>query len=179
MAALLVGAACQRSPDASNAIAPPRAAPDAPAYSPFVVEVHGDVPYRTITFKQVGSLSASVDRGRLFEALAESLVLDLVETEGHLTVGSAYAPEVAQPSFHRACGAAHIYVDFWEEEGDPPGWGFSLWSGCGPGSRFALESVQSPARPRDEVVDQVAPLSERIARALGRARAQGCFRRAC
>jgi hypothetical protein len=155
--------------------------PEVPAtaalYSPFVVQVRGEAPFREITFKQVGSISNDVDRARLFETLAESLALDLAQSEADWSVATNYSPEVAEPAFHRACGAAHIYVDFWERGGGEPGWGYSLWSGCSMDDRFALEDVA--ASRSDEVTDWVAPLTERIARSIEHAHATSCFRAEC
>ena len=182
LGALSLAVACvDAAPPAPSGARPAEVAPEAPdatpLYSPFVVQVRGEAPFREITFKQVGSFSSEVDRVRLFETLAESLALDLAQSEADWSVGTNYAPEVAEPAFHRACGAAHIYVDFWERGGGEPGWGYSLWSGCGMGDRFAMEDV--PASPSEEVTDWVAPLTMRIAKAIERAHATACFRAEC
>lgn len=176
VAALALTVACVDPAASPEPVASVEAAPE-PVYSPFVVEVRGEAPFREITFKQVGSLSADVDRARLLETIAESLALDLARSRDDWSVATQYAPEVAEPAFHRACGAAHIYVDFWERGGGEPGWGYSLWSGCGMEDRFAMEDV--PAHPTEEVTDWVAPLTQRIARALERAHATSCFRAEC
>lgn len=162
-------------PEAVEAMAAPEVSP--PQYSPFVVQVEGEAPFREITFKQVGSFQSEVDRAHLFEAVAESLALDLAGASSDWSVATTYAPEVAEPAFHRACGAAHIYVDFWERGGGEPGWGFSLWSGCSMEDRFALADVAVP--PTEEVTEWVAPLTREIARALTRAQATSCFRAEC
>ncbi len=166
---------------AGEAPAPPEGpAPEeaeGPVYSPFVVTVDGAAPYRSITFKQVGSLVSDVDRAVLFEALAESLVLELQGETHEFVSHMSYDPSVAQPGAHLACGAAQIYVDFWERSGAEPGFGFSLWSGCSEDDRFALEDVE--AGSEGEITAWIEPLSRGIAAALRRAGSTGCYQRSC
>lgn len=168
---LLALAACRESTSAP--VAPRETAPVA-VYSPFVVQVRGDVPYQQISFKQVGEPIASVDPAVLFEAIAESVALELSVGAGGLISETIYDPRVTDPAVHKACGAAQIYVDFWQES---DGFGYSLWSGCGEESRFALDQVGAPEQ--ESVADQVTPLARAIARRLSRATETRCFQRTC
>lgn len=149
-----------------------------PTYSPFVVHVQGEVPYRRVSFKQVGPPLASVDRTLLFESIAESLALELGRTEQRLTSETRFTPEVQDPANHLACGSAHIYVDFWNEGSQShPVYGFSMWSGCGEESLFAKDAVEAPSEA--DLPDQVLPLARRIAERLDHAAKTSCFRRSC
>jgi hypothetical protein len=150
--------------------------PIAPLHSPFAVEVQAELPFTQISFKQVGSFRSEGDRARLFETIAESVAYELTHGPTAWSSETAYTPELADPSHHVACGAAHIYVDFWEKDGD--GWGFSLWSGCGEESRFAVGDVPVAA-PVPNLTDRVQPLAQRIASALARAHRSDCYRARC
>lgn len=147
-----------------------------PLYSPFVVEVGGQAPFRTISFKQVGTFRSEADRVLLFEALAESLSRDL--TDASFEASLSYAPEVAAPSAHLACGSAHIYVDFWETQSD--GYGFSLWSGCRDDSRFAHHELAPGEMPHtDDLATRMEHFTKPIRDALVRAIDVDCFEASC
>lgn len=165
-------------PVASAPTDPEPVAEAPPRYSPFVVEVEGDVPFRRITFKQVGPPLMSVDPSLHFEALAQSLALELSSPARQLSSETRFDPDVQDPNFHLACGSAHIYVDYWNQ-GSPtePEYGFSLWSGCSADARFAEDAVNAPTEAT--LADQVIPLAKRIAERLDQATQSRCFRRSC
>ncbi|NJK89625.1 MAG: hypothetical protein HC923_09605 [Myxococcales bacterium] len=137
--------------------------------------MHDDLPFQRITFKQVGSHRSDIDAHLLFEVLAEAVAMDLHEVSGW-RAHSSFVPEIADPSAHLACSAAHVYVDFWETASPETGWGFSLWSGCTESDRFALGAVVSSS---EDLVQWVKPLSEEIAGTLRDAQIRSCWTRSC
>ncbi len=154
-------------------------APPTPVYSPFVVDLEGDGPFHVISFKDVGMSLPPDERAATYESLAESLNMALMSGPVSLDGSVRHAPETTAPSAHVTCETGHLYVDVWRSSSSPghEDWGYSLWSGCGPGDEFAHESVPAPAS--EDLTTRVAPLAEGIARSLSGAMDRGCFTRTC
>ncbi len=184
LGSLIFAAACQKSPSSRASEPAPglvtvkeTAAPPAEvAYSPFVINVKNQsLPFRQISFKQVSSGERAMD-GALFETLAEAVALELSQQQKPISSELSYSPAAADPQNHLACGAAHIYVDFWQSDA-PARWGFSLWSGCEEESQFAWEEIASPRKKA--LIDEIKPLSSQIASKINKATQTGCFRKTC
>lgn len=142
--------------------------PPTHAYSPFAVRVAGHPAFEVITFKRVGhAVPDSSDPSH--EEFAASLAANL-SAEGVLMTEVVHVPELLDPNAHVFCDADHLYVDYWATS---PGWGYSLWSGCGEDERFAWsEFPVSEGDPLDA-------LSLEIINALATADQTGCYRREC
>ena len=134
-------------------------------YSPYVVNVEGEAPYRTITFKDAGLADEPGKLPEVYEEIAQSLSLAL-GSELNLAAEVTYSEELTHAEAHLACETEHIYVDLWQAASEERV-GFSLWSGCGEDARFALSEAD-----RDE-------LAHNIASALDRATATNCFQTNC
>lgn len=178
---LLAFAACTRapvdaasgSPDAAGCVGE---AGIASPYSPFGVRVDGHGAFRFISFKHAGAEPLDPD-DPVFEALAESVALELRSGVEALTTEVVHAPELRDPHNHTFCAGSHLYVDFWRSPG-PARWGYSLWSGCGDDDRFAWREVQASIAP-DALLNALSRVSRDLASTLSRADAAGCYQRRC
>ncbi len=149
-----------------------------PAYSPFVLKIaSSEVPFDTISFKNVGLQTSQEDADVLYETLAESLSLEL-STQASFPVPTevVHNTDILNPDNHKSCGSKHIYIDVWEQSA-PAMWGYSLWSGCDEDSQFAWR--QLPQHSHQDLTQTVHPLTQDIAAHLRRATQTGCFSKNC
>lgn len=148
-----------------------------PLYSPWVVRVSDErARFSEISFKDVGMMSVpEAERADVYEAIAESLAVELGHDEGLSLPGEVhYSEAMSDPSNHLSCAARHVYVDLWDGTA-PSRWGYSLWSGCGDEDQFAWREI---ARPRDSDA-AIASLTRSIASSLRDAVRTGCYTRQC
>lgn len=170
--------ACQRS-----GVVPPDpgvAAQDSALYPAFYLSLDGDVPFRTISFKDVSLQTMDSDPSSpVYEALAESLGYAIAASP---TWGTSALVEhdvsLSDPGNHRFCGNRHLYVDVWRSEG-PERLGYSLWSGCMEHDQFAWQELSLPWSENGDVVGLVEPLSQSIVDSVSAALESGCFKAAC
>ena len=147
-------------------------------YSPFTVKLE-EGPFEVVSFKDVGLMSEEpVASDPLLETIAESLSHKLGGDAG-LSAQVQYSTEIMDPSNHCACESSHLYVDLWRVSTPAPGWGYSLWSGCGEDDQFAWRQVEAAAVGEGDLVELVEPLTRSIFKDLTDATARGCFRRSC
>ena len=148
------------------------------SYSPFVVHMSRseDLPFRAISFKDVGMSLPEDERVIAYETLAESLSLELQRVMDDLSVEVRHTVEILDPSAHLACEGHHIYVDLWRAG---EGWGYSLWSGCGEEDEFAHQEVALPRVAVAGTAESFEPLTRDIVASLVAATRTGCFSRNC
>ena len=149
------------------------------SYSPFVMHLdHEELPFGAISFKDVGMSLPDDHQVFAYEALAESLSLELQRGVADLSVEVRHTVEILDPAAHVACEGRHIYVDLWKAGS---GWGYSLWSGCGEDDEFAHREVASVSEAAADTGDAATfePLTRDIARSLLAAVESGCFTRHC
>ena len=139
-------------------------------YSPFEVVVDGNVPYDVISFKDVGLGLTRTEQAFAYEAIADSLSLEISAVLA-VRARSSFVPARAHPSFHQSCEARRVYVDLWRPGGR--GWGYSLWSGCREDDNFALQEL-----PKADA-SQVEELTRSIAASLAHATHASCFAKHC
>lgn len=171
--ALLVLSACSPDRPVAHLAAPPHE----PQYSPWVLEVESaQASFDEISFKDVGLVSVGPgERTQVYERIAESLAHELTgHSELAMSSHVRFSEAMSDPSNHLSCMSRHVYVDLWESQ-TPDRIGYSLWSGCGEGDRFAWEEIE---RPRDDS-GAIASLTRSIAGSLREAVRTGCFQRAC
>lgn len=177
------GASDTEAPQAEHAAhveateAPPAA--ERSPYSPYAVHLADHDRFHLVTFKDVGMNLFSPDRAMLYEALAQSVALQMSvlpgpEWRAELIHDASYA----DPANHLSCESEHIYVDVWTGE-DPDRWGYSLWSGCGEDDQFAWEELNDPLDARAPAHESVEGLARRIVEQLSEADESGCFTRNC
>lgn len=179
LSTLLLLSACSVSETPSEP-SPPEPAPTEPTaealYSPFVIDVaHDHLPFRQITFKDVGMSLAPEDRAHVYELVAEELREGLSEAGIHARV--SHDVRWSEPEHHLACQSEHIYVDMWHggsEDGSGT-WGYSLWSGCEAESEFGRGDVP---HEHDGAV-AAHPLARHIAQRIQTAADAHCFRKRC
>ena len=144
-----------------------------PSYSPFVLQMSTELPFSSISFKDVGMSVAPAHRALVYEEVAESVALALAsDPELPMSSEVLYSEDAADPSSHTACGNAHIYVDVWAPAGHER-WGYSLWSGCSEADRFAWHEVDR------ETSQDIDALARGIASSLKQAVRTKCFVRSC
>lgn len=148
-------------------------------YSPFVVRLdrhRGELPFDTISFKDVGMSVSSSSRPYVYESIAQSLSNELASHPAQPVASRVvYSKEIVDPSAHLHCESGHIYVDIWQDASNDT-WGYSLWSGCGEEDQFAHEQLGAAG---DGSLASVEPLTRDIASSLHRALETGCFTRRC
>lgn len=158
-------------PGCPKPVASDRSRATVPAkYSPFEVVIDGDLPYDVISFKDVGLGLDHAEQAFAYEAIAESLSLEIPAVLA-VQARSRFVPGRAHPSRHQSCEARHVYVDLWRPGGH--GWGYSLWSGCGEDANFALQEL-----PKADG-SQVDELARAIAASLAHATRTACFAKHC
>lgn len=177
LCALLASACSQReTPREPSPVVDVVPAAAEPLYSPFVIDVaHEQLPFRQITFKDVGMSLAPEDRAHVYELVAEELREGL--REAGIDASVSHDVRWSEPAHHLACQGQHIYVDMWQAgQGDGTGnWGYSLWSGCEAESEFGRGDVPSE---RDGAV-AAQPLARHIAQRIQDAADTHCFRKRC
>ncbi len=164
---------------AAGAAQPQADEPPPQHYSPFVINLHNSEVFHKISFKDVGARTTEAERAALYEALAESLRFEL-KTHQHLKLQGevTYDEAITDPRNHLACGAYHLYVDFWRSS-QPDRWGYSLWSGCGDDDNFAWQEVAYAPSAAQPLTSQVQPLAKHIAQTLGDATSRSCYQKVC
>lgn len=147
-------------------------------YSPFIITLEGGGQFERISFKEVGkNLQKKETHLEVYEAIAESLAMELgKEAKLSMNAQVEYDTSILDPANHVSCGAAHLYVDFWQSA--PGKWGYSLWSGCGEEDNFAWHEVASSFVAAD-VVDRVQPLARGIVNSLKVATRKKCYQKTC
>lgn len=164
--------------EAQGATAAPPAAERSP-YSPYAVHLADHERFHLVTFKDVGMNLFSPDRALLYEALAQSVALQMSVLPGpQWRAELIHDASYADPANHLSCESEHIYVDVWTGE-DPDRWGYSLWSGCGEDDQFAWEELSDPLDARAPAHESVESLARRIVEELSEANESGCFTRNC
>lgn len=160
------------APAHAAAAAPAEPAPT-PTYSPFVLQMSSELPFSSISFKDVGMSVSADERALVYEEVAQSLAYALA-ADPDLPMSSEvlYSEAAADPASHTACGNAHIYVDVWAPAGHER-WGYSLWSGCSEEDRFAWHEVDREAE------DDIDALARGIASSLKHAVRTKCFVHRC
>ena len=178
LGALFLSGACNTSePLAEVQTLVENSPPARPLYSPFVVDLaHEHLPFRQITFKDVGMSLAPEDRAHVYELVAEELREGL-RAEG-ISATVNHDARWSDPEHHRSCRGGHIYVDMWQggtpEDGTGT-WGYSLWSGCEAASEFGRGDVPG----RGDGVAGAQPLARHIVAGIQRAADARCFRKHC
>ncbi len=148
-------------------------------YSPFMLKTKdAELPFRTISFKDVGVSGVSEPNEVLYETLAESLALELSSPDfAPLASKVVYTEELLNPDNHVSCSGKHIYVDVWSTQ-EPAQWGYSLWSGCSEDERFVWEQLPRPVS-KEDLVESLQPLTRSIATRLQEATHKSCFLKSC
>lgn len=146
-------------------------------YSPFVVSLAGNHPFKVVSFKDVGLKRATpVPNDPLLEVIAESVAQHLSQSTLNVEAAVSYDEAILDPNNHVACGSDHLYVDIWRS-GDTK-FGYSLWSGCGEDDNFAWKEVPATFEP-DDLATVVEPLAASITETLSAATAKSCFQKTC
>jgi len=156
-----------RAPEPAEAVA----GPEAPLYSPFVLELDGELPFDRISFKDVGMSLPVEERDFAYEELAQSLSHELMSGPVPFTSRVHFSEAITDPANHRHCEGRHVYVDLWRSTSDAR-WGYSLWSGCSEDDRFEWREVTASER-------DVVAVARHIATSLRSAVDTGCFTAHC
>ncbi len=145
-------------------------------YSPFVVDVKSNqIPFETISFKDVTPGKVLESRETTMESLAESLGMAIsANPDFSANCEMRYDEEITKPDNHLACGSKHLYIDVWQNADD---FGYSMWSGCSEDDEFAKASVVLATT--DDPLDRIAPLVDDIHNKLVMAQAANCFVKTC